>query len=101
MPEDADQDILEPPHVCFSWFDMPENAGDEMQKRLTATLTSDFPDAPEELPGSTPSLGLGQKVSSGVSLGEDPTHVAGGSSIREVQVDLEVHPAGPFEDLAI
>ena len=67
MPEDADQDILEP-LVCFSWFDMPENAGDEMQKRLTATLTSDFPDAPEELPGSTPSLGLGQKVSSGVSL---------------------------------
>ena len=66
---------------------------DDMQKRLSDALASDFPDAPLELPGSTPSLGLGQKVSSGTALGGDATHTVGGSLIQEVQV--EVHPAGP------
>ena len=34
MPEDADQDILEPPHVCFSWFDMPEDADQDILETL-------------------------------------------------------------------
>ena len=34
MPEDADQDILEPPHVCFSWFDMPEDADQDILEPL-------------------------------------------------------------------
>ena len=66
---------------------------DDMQKRLSDALESDFPDAPQELPGSKPSIGLGQKVSSVTELGGDATREGGGSLIQEVQV--EVHPAGP------
>ena len=35
MPEDADQDILEP-LVCFSWFDMPEDADQDILEPLVS-----------------------------------------------------------------
>jgi hypothetical protein len=66
---------------------------DDMQKRLSDVQELVFPDAPQKLPGSRPSIGLGQQVSSGTELGGDATCEGGGLLIQEVQV--EVHPAGP------
>ena len=78
----------------------------DTQKRLAAVLASEFPNAPEELPDSRPSLTLGQRVSSGTSLGEDVTE-GGGDLNYEVQVGMpprelsNAYPEAAEEDLAI
>ena len=45
MPEDADQDILEP-LVCFSWFDMPEDADQDILEPLVCFSRQQGPTEP-------------------------------------------------------
>ena len=65
-----------------------EDAGDDMEKRLSDALESDFDDPPEQVPGFRPSLSLGQSVSSGSSLGQEEVEPGHGVQIGEAQVTV-------------